>query len=288
MKRGLITWDPQELPRSVLETRIEEARAALAARDLPALLIYTDIWRANQARYFTNFMPYWNRSLAVIPRQGAPVLLCGLSPRVYPWIRSVTIFEEIRPANKLAAALAALCEERRWSRLGVLDLPRLPQEIRVPVAAVDVPLTIVDESARAMHRRAAGLARKVLEEHLAKASGLTDHQFTGRLERAYRRAGAEDLMVLISTGESVPLPARGIALGEHYSVTVMLEYRGHWAKVTRAHAPPNVIAELESRFAGGEGDIENLSGPYPFESGAGPLQARHVAWNHFYYGDTLV
>src|SRR5580658_10221587 len=129
MKRGLIEWDRTLLPKAAFDSRLARVRAALAERDLPALLVYTDVWRANQARFLTNFMPYWNRSLVVIPLDAPPVLLCALSPRVYPWIKSVTVFEDIRPASKLLLTLQQLCTERQWRRLGVLDLPMLPVEI---------------------------------------------------------------------------------------------------------------------------------------------------------------
>ena len=238
MKRGLITWNKAELPPSVFEARLERARAALAKQDLPALLVYSDVWRSTEGRHLTNFMPYWNRSLIVIPREQPPVLLCGLSPRVYPWIKSVTIFEEIRPASKLVPTLLQLCAERRWTKLGVLDLPRLTHEIYLPLAASnlgisDVKLELTDEAEIAMHRRAERMAHEILVAELPKGIGLTDYQFSGLLERAFRRAGAEDLVLLFSTGDSAPCPARGAMLGDEYSVAVALEYRGHWARVTQ-------------------------------------------------------
>ncbi|MBZ5633430.1 MAG: hypothetical protein LAO55_09925 [Acidobacteriia bacterium] len=238
MKRGLITWDKAELPPSVFEARLAKARKALAAQDLPALLVYSDVWRSTEGRHLTNYMPYWNRSLIVIPREQAPVLLCGLSPRVYPWIKSVTIFDEIRPASKLVPTLLQLCSERGWTRLGVLDLPRLPHEIYSPLAASnlgisDVKLELTDEAEVAMHRHAEQMAHEILTVELPKGVGLTDYQFSGRLERAFRRAGAEDLVLLFGTGNSAPRPACGGMLGDKYSVAVALEYRGHWARVTR-------------------------------------------------------
>jgi hypothetical protein len=238
MKRGLITWDKAELPPSVFEARLAKARQALAAQDLPALLVYSDVWRSTEGRHLTNFMPYWNRSLIVIPRNQAPVLLCGLSPRVYPWIKSVTVFEEIRPASKLVPTLLQLCAERGWTQLGVLDLPRLPHEIHLPLATShvglsDVKLDLTDEAEISMRHRAEQMAREILAAELPHGAGLTDYQFSGRLERAFRRAGAEDLVLLFSTGESAPRPARGTMLGDRYSVAVALEYRGHWARVTQ-------------------------------------------------------
>lgn len=238
MKRGLITWDKTELPPAVFDARLAKARKALAAQDLPALLVYSDVWRSTEGRHLTNYMPYWNRSLIVIPREQPPVLLCGLSPRVYPWIKSVTIFEDIRPASKLVPTLLQLCSERGWTKLGVLDLARLPHEIYSPlessdVKASDVQLDLADDAEIAMHRRAEQIAREILTAELPKGVGLTDYQFSGLLERAFRRAGAEDLVLLFSAGESAPRPARGAMLGKQYSVAVALEYRGHWARIVQ-------------------------------------------------------
>ena len=50
----------------------------------------------------------------------------------------MTIFEEIRPASKLVPTLLQLCAEREWTKLGVLDLPRLPHEIHVPLVVSEV------------------------------------------------------------------------------------------------------------------------------------------------------
>ncbi len=231
MKRGLIAWDKRELPPSVFEARLAKARAALAKDDLPALLVYTDVWRSTEGRHLTNFMPYWNRSLIMIPREGGPILLCGLSPRVYPWIKSVTVFEEIRPASKLVPTLLQLCAERGWTKLGVLDLPRLPYEIQIPLELCNVTLDLTDEAEIAMTRRAEQMAREILAAELPNGAGLTDYQFAGLLERAYRRKGAEDLVLRFGTGGSTPRPACGATLGNQYAVAVALEYRGHWARV---------------------------------------------------------
>src|SRR5579871_1545105 len=118
MKRGLIAWDKSELPPEAFETRLAAARKRLAERDLPALVIYSDLWRSNYGRFYSNFMPYFNRAFVVIPLADKPFLLCGLSPRVYPWIKSVTIFEEIVQSPNLAQKLIDICSQRGWKRIG--------------------------------------------------------------------------------------------------------------------------------------------------------------------------
>jgi hypothetical protein len=296
VKRGLIRWDREQLPPSALERRLQRVRAELVRRNLPALVVYSDVWRSNQARFLTNFMPYWNRSLVVIPREQPPLLLCALSPRVYPWIRSVTLFEEIRPAGKLVEALTQLCTEREWNKLGVLDLPLLPHEIHsrlreTPVE--DVPsrgLIESDDAELAMRRRAARMAREILERELPAGEGQPDYELVGRLERALRRAGAEDVTILLSSGSKVPQPAHGSMLTAKYSAAVALEYCGHWVKIARAHAAASERESLRDRFntalRTGEGRVENLSGPYPWEMGRGEIFALTVEADGLYYGDT--
>jgi hypothetical protein len=254
MKRGWITWDKTELPPSVFDARLAVVRKELAARDLPALVVYTDVWRSNQGRYLANLMPYWNRALLVIPRDGAPILLCGLSPRVYPWIRSVTILEDVRPNLNVAK----LREENGWDRIGVLDLPLLPNDLAIP-DSVDVPWSAIhpqpDEAELAMYRRAAKLAREILEAELPGAAGLVDHEFVARLELKYRRAGIEDLVVLTTNGSTPPLPPNGSTLSSTCAVSVAMEYRGHWVKIVRSLVPAGIPTDK----------AELLSGPYPYE-----------------------
>jgi hypothetical protein len=281
MKRGLIARDRAQLPPEVFDSRLARVRAALAERNLPALLVYTDVWRSNQGRFLTNFMPYWNRSLIAIPYDAPPVLLCALSPRVYPWIKSVTIFEDIRPAGKLMPTLDQLCSERGWSRLGVLDLPRLPMEIHAGLREreiVDVPsagITDPDDAEFAMRRQAAELARKSLEKGAAEIGAVE----IGRLERHLRHLGAEDLVIRVRSRGS-----------DEYSVSVALEYCGHWVKVTRAYGPAAEIVTLERLFRAaltdGGGYRENLAGPQPYEAGTGPIFALYVEHQGLYFGDT--
>src|SRR5215469_10317477 len=188
-------------------------------------------------------MPYWNRAFIVVQRSGKPILLCSLSPRVYPWIKAVTLHEEILPSPNLPAQLVKIAAERGWTRVGIVDFAGLPHELHAPLAGgslaiVDVPRNAVrpapTESEIAMHRHAAELARRCLADALgADAVGVTDHALAGRLELALRREGAEDLIVLVSDGTTPPVPARGALIGELSSAAVALEWSGHWVKVTR-------------------------------------------------------
>ncbi len=305
MKRGLIAWDRTRLPRAALEARLEALERACEAHGVPALVVYSDVWRSNDARYVSNYMPYWNRALIVVPRGGKPILLCSLSPRVYPWIKTVTLHEEILPSPNLPAQLAKLAAERGWARIGIVDFAGFPYELHAPLAAgslsiVEVPRSAVrpapTDSEIAMHRRAAELARRGLEKALEPGVvGASDHVLTGRLELALRRTGAEDLIVLISDGTTPPVPAHGTLIGEASSIAIALEYAGHWVRVARNVAGITGALPPEPGSTAWE---ECLSGPYPWEADGKPAPAEraivsvHVEMRsrgaRLYYGDTCL
>jgi hypothetical protein len=192
--------------------------------------------------------------------------------------------------------LDQLCAERQWSKLGVLDLRMLPIEIHSrlgEIEAVDVPSQSIcapDPAELSMRRRAVTLARQILNEQMPHGASALDHHFVGRLEREFRRAGAEDLVIRLSSDGKVPRPAHGSTLGESYSAAIALEYCGNWVKVARAHASPGVVQALRTRFdatlAAGEGQVENLAGPYPCEAGSGSIFVLHVEHQGLFFGDT--
>jgi hypothetical protein len=190
VKRGLITWDKTEIPAAVFEQRVNRVRRVLAERDLPALAVYSELWRSNQARFFSNFMPYFNRALLIIPRELSPTLLCGLSPRVYGWIRSVTTIEDVRPAGNFAKPLFEIATERSWSRLGVLDLDQLPYDIHHAIRGGSLDPANVP-SRRGAWTQGSTLAKEILDAkcRIASAasiitlSGVSNGSFEGRAPR---------------------------------------------------------------------------------------------------------
>jgi hypothetical protein len=316
VKRGWITWDQAELPPSAFQARLDRVKKIISERNLPGLVVYTDVWKSNQARYLVNFMPYWNRSLLVIPQDRPPILICALSPRVYPWIRSISILEEIRAGGDPARVLLQLCSENKWNRIGFLDLMQLPHGIYTsirggPVEIVDLPAhevlpTSTDEWELSMRRHAAKMARDIVSEELPGAVGVSDYQFVGRLERKFRRAGAEDLVILVTNGSAPPAPARGATLTDGFSLAVAVEYRGHWARLARPHSSASAAESMRSQFERIARDletprdtpicVENLSGPYPYEAqnrsevSRGSVFALDVEFrangNRLFYGDT--
>ena len=273
MKRGLIAWDKSELPPEAFEARLKRARERLAELDLPALAVYSDLWKSNYGRFYSNLMLYFNRAILLIPRDGQLLLLCGLSPRVYPWIKSVTILEEIVASPNLSAKLIEVCSQRSWRRIGMIDPDGLPYDLYRALAA-RIKIQAVphesDEWERAMHRRARQMGWDGLNEELPAGVGMPDREFAGHLERSLRRAGAEDLAILTTNGDGAPAPATGQTLHEGFSVSVALEYRGHWTKIAQHHGSAD-------RAIPHGACLEVLSGPVPFQICEKPPEEAVVA-----------
>jgi hypothetical protein len=278
----------------------------LADRQLSAVVVYSELWRSNQARFLSNYMPYFNRALLIIPLGQPATLLCGLSPRVYSWIRSVTTIEDVRPAGNFAKPLFELAAERNWTRIGILDDPQLPYDIckaihSGPLEVVNVEgralyVAAEDQTELAMRRKTAAMARNILADELPKGVGGVDHHLVGRLERRFRRAGAEDLITLVTNGETVPASPAGKTLEENYSVSLAVEYRGHWVRLSRPQASAQVLSDCKTAFEKSLDRpqpgicIENLGGSYPYEAGPGSIFALHVEFKaggkRLFYGDT--
>jgi len=315
VKRGLITWDKAEIPPAVFDERIHRLRDFLSSKRLPALVVYSELWRSNPARFFSNYMPYFNRALLVLPLEGAPTLLCGLSPRVYSWIRSVTTIEDVRPAGNFARPLMQLASERQWDRMGCLDFLQFPHDIYqalrsepfgwVPVESTRLYSAGGDRTELAMRRKAALISREILDEELTKWVGERDHHLVGELERRFRRAGVEDLIVMLTNGHGLPSPPEGTALEENFSVSLAVEYRGHWIRLSRPCAPPEILKMCSEKFAQLPASVEtsllsfeNLEGSYPYECidrgdlKPGSIVAVHTEVHHagkrLFYGDTCL
>jgi hypothetical protein len=289
-----------EIPPVVFEQRLAGIRRIMADMNVPAAVVYSELWRSNPARYLSNYMPYFNRALLIIPAEQPMTLLCGLSPRVYGWIRSVTTIEDVRPAGNFAKPLLDMAVEFGWTRIGLLDFPQFPLDLNRAIQAGNLKLVnlsdvqLCDDTELAMRRKAISMGREILLAELNAGVGQTDHEFVGRLERRFRTAGAEDLIILVTNGDRVPAPASGARLKANYSVSLALEYRGHWVRVTRPHDCVCAAEWLiqDDPFA----IVENLGGSYPYECiprssvRSGSIFAVHVSRpvgaKQIFYGDT--
>ena len=95
MRRGLMGWNAEELPKAALEARIARLRAAMQRDGLDAALFYTNLVQPSAVTWLTGFTPYWSDGMLLLPREGAPVFATALSKRVANWIRTTDTLSEI-------------------------------------------------------------------------------------------------------------------------------------------------------------------------------------------------
>src|SRR5438067_11724174 len=105
MRRGLMRWDEDELPKSVLRNRRSRLLAAMERDRLDALLMYTNIVRPSAVCWLTGFTPYWIDSLLLLQQDGSAILATALSKRVADWVRSTSLLDEIINAPRPGAAI---------------------------------------------------------------------------------------------------------------------------------------------------------------------------------------
>ena len=105
MRRGLMGWNAEELPKAALEARIARLRAAMARDGFDAALFYTNLVRPSAVTWLTGFTPYWSDGMLLLPSEGAPVFATALSKRVANWIRTTDTLSEIVNTPKPGAAV---------------------------------------------------------------------------------------------------------------------------------------------------------------------------------------
>src|ERR1700730_6942755 len=122
MRRGLMAWDENELPRSVLRDRIEGLRAAMNRDALDGFVFYTNLVQPSAVTYLTGFTPYWSDGLLLVPKSGAAVFATAPSKCVACWIPSPNPVSEIVNPPKPGAAVGRRMAADGGRRVGVLEL----------------------------------------------------------------------------------------------------------------------------------------------------------------------
>ena len=149
MRRGLMEWNPQELPLEVLDARIARLRVRMKSAGLDAFIIYTNLVRPSAVTWLTGFTPYWSEGLLLVPMTGRLSFATALSNRVADWIRSTNPVSDVistpRPGVLLGERLA---KDDSVKRVGILELDALPAELSDDLAAAAPTIRLVDGSAQ--------------------------------------------------------------------------------------------------------------------------------------------
>ena len=268
MRRGLISWSREEVPPSVLESRVARLQEKMRGAELGVVLVYTSFARPSAVAWLTHFVPYWNEALLVVHPVGAPVLLAAFSKRVHDWIRSVSHLGEVRSAPDLGRAAAAFLKERtpQPSRIGVLELDALPWAVAEPLVKAGYGAALVDitglfasirqpadEVEIRLARRAAKIAVQALKAIPTGAKRASE--VLSALESSARLDGAEEVLPRLAPDLREDATLRRLEgdalLGERYAVQLSVAYKATWIRITRSvstHAVPPSWRSAAERF----------------------------------------
>lgn len=266
MRRGLIAWSKDELPEAVLDARVAALQGAMAVEGLDAIVAYTTPARAAAVAWIAGFVPYWNQGLAVVPREGRPVLVSALSNRVNDWMRRNAHVADVKNAPRIGAEAGKhIAATKPGASVGIVDMPHLPAMVVADIAAAGLSTrdasalfgqvrAVADAADIALHERAAQIAGAALAQI---PTGETEAaRVVARIDGEARRLGAEEVYPAIAADllkSCHPVRLEGSAvLGDLYAVKLSVAYKGAWVRVVRTMSrganSMAQIREAEHRF----------------------------------------
>jgi hypothetical protein len=208
MKRGLVLFDPNETPPEEYRSRLGRLQERLRADGLACGFIYGDVASSGDICYLTNLTIYWNQGVLAVPDQGEPVFLTKLSTRVYPWMRSSSVVNDIRSNPDLGRAIVQFCRERLAGRaspkVALIDEAWWPESIVANVRAAlpevgfsNIEGLVRDQRAQPSQSELAllGRARSILEHAIdtALTGNHTTEERWAVVQRISRRCGFMDI-----------------------------------------------------------------------------------------------
>jgi Xaa-Pro aminopeptidase len=93
---GSYVWAQDRLPNDEFMLRLDELRAAMDRNGWPAVLVYGDVREHAGLAFFTSFIPRVRWGMALLPRTGDARLLCAMSTRDLPAMRTLTWIADVR------------------------------------------------------------------------------------------------------------------------------------------------------------------------------------------------
>jgi Xaa-Pro aminopeptidase len=93
---GSYTWAQDRLPYDEFTLRLEVLHAAMDRNGWPAVLVYGDVRDHAALAYLSNFIPRVRWGMALLPRSGDARLLCAMSTRDLPAMRTLTWIGDVR------------------------------------------------------------------------------------------------------------------------------------------------------------------------------------------------
>jgi hypothetical protein len=264
MRRGLISRSPVELPDSVLDARIDRARAAMREAGLDALVVYTNNTRPAGVSWLAGFVPYWSEALLVVPREGPPYLVAALTFRVKTWIERTSRLGEVlhNPRVGLKAA-QQIASTQRNAAVGVVDFDGMPAGIVGDLREGGPDLRLSDASPLFAKLRGkadpaeialAAKAAAIAHRALAQADGSAAlNGMVAAVEREARLLGAEEIYIAAATDLARDVRFIRIEgerpLGKTFALRATVGYKGVWLRIVRTFCDQDLTERAAAQFA---------------------------------------
>jgi len=268
MRRGLMAWDAEEIPRNALQERVHRLQAAMAHAGIDAMIVYTNFIRSAAVSYLTAFSPYWADGMLLVPRDGEPVFATTLSKRVGSWIQTVKPIGDLvtspNPGTVLGKRLAEIANVRR---IAILELDKFPGGLYDELSAalpniefIDGTETFgkargsLDEVEARLVRKADAIAQQALQSLNPKDCNLGEA--VGTVEKIARLHGAEEVYIAIAadldSNRRFLRLSGNRALGRRFAIRATIAYKGNWVRSTKAYSMDErdraTIARADARF----------------------------------------
>lgn len=250
MRRGLMQWDPAEVPQALLQSRARSVADECRRRGLDALLAFADFTRPCAVSALTHYVPFWSQSFLVLMPSGETTLVAATTGRTVQWIRQTSQVDNVVRTGDIGTATAEHLLEKLGAgrkRLGVVDLASMPAAAIGKLCRVHGQLELVAaddwfdqvpalQAPPVLAERALAIAGQGLAAAAAYA-GADGHALVAAVDGACRVAGAEEAFVHVALDlrrDPRLLCLEGPSpLGERFAVQISLAYKGHWLRVAR-------------------------------------------------------
>lgn len=258
MRRGLMAWDPGEVPSSALADRLARLRSELTAEGVDGFVAYTNIARGGAVWWLTGFTPYWNEGLLYAPADHEMIFATALSKRVAEWISTVMPAGEVTTTPRPSAFIGERIACDGAKRIGVLELDDFPAGHAHAILQASPGVELVDVTqAFARARNGSDAVERLL---LAKADALVQaacaavdvaqpdaRSFIAPAESVARLGGAEECFTLVACDLAasrafVRTEYMG-ALGETFAARVSLAYKGAWTRHVRSFSKTLIVQQ---------------------------------------------
>jgi creatinase/prolidase-like protein len=252
MRRGLMAWDPDEIPLEALKQRVERLQSVMTAAAEDALIVYTNFVRSGAVSYLTAFSPYWADGVLLVPSKGEPVFATTLSKRVGNWIQTVKPIGELINSPTPGSALAQRLENLGARRVAILERDAFPSGLYSELTAALPKVMFIDGTdTYALARRAVdSIERRLLQksDEIARAAldslrlddAVNVGAAVGFVEKYARLQGAEEVYVAIApdmdTDRRFVRASGNRPLGQIFAIRATVAYKGTWVRSAKTYA----------------------------------------------------